>query len=114
LPARQATHEVALDVEENFPGAQAVHSETAPSFEDTAENVPGVHSKHANAVAYLPASHLEQLALMLGADPGGQPQDLLPGGDVISSGHSAQEYVPTTSLYLPAWHLLHGPPLGPE
>jgi len=41
------------------------------------------------------------------------PAHVAPAGDVESPGHAVQDPPPDASLYVPASHAVHGPPLGP-
>ena len=38
---------------------------------------------------------------------------VLPGGDVLEAGHPSHTALPDASLYVPAPHCAHEPPLGP-
>ena len=118
--ARQAVSAVAAGVVEYVPATQAMHAtEPVPTL-----YVPAAHVEHMPSGPVYPGLHAVLIHAAL---------DVLAVGEVVSAGQARHvvatvaavvvEYFPdpqsvhavepVTSLYFPATHAAHGPPLGP-
>ena len=110
------------DAGENLPALQSVHEKAAPD-----ENVPAAHAEQFDAAdaQYAPAGQKQPEAPAGKDGPGPVSQALHAEAPATSeyvptsqkrhdvSGISKHACDPTTFLYLPAAHALHGPPSGP-
>jgi hypothetical protein len=106
---------MAADLEEYSPAGQFMHGPAPTSF----LNLPGVQAEHFPAEPVYPASQAHSVSPAAELELAGQASqvssDMAPiVVEKVPALHSEHSELPLFSLYVPAPHVVHAPPSGPE